>query len=219
MNLKFFVFVLIFSFSAFSLACGSSQAAFENRAEIVFDDGYKNKSDSVVVIDDRNLNSKIPQVSTTAQNSGEMSSTLEDLSEITTKYDRYGNKIETRYFKNHPRLDFVLIETTPDSRKQIYVYGRGTDVKSLPVEMTDRALTASSDEIANAAGLYETGSATEIKNFRKPSKPVQPLPSSSFPLRTPQNIQQPEAEKQNTEQQVEENSSNPPDGEKEEPLT
>ena len=49
----------------------------------------------------------------------------------------------------------------------------------------DRALTASGDEIANAAQLYATRSFGSASNFMKKRKtetqsPLQPLPSSAF---------------------------------------
>lgn len=209
MILKIIILISVVSFSAFSLACGISRAAQEKRVEVIFDDGKKNDSASQAIVDDRERGSQNPQITGTNQNSSETFSRLGDLSEVITKYDRYGNKIETRYFKNHPRLDFVLIETTPNRGGQIYVYGHGTDVRTLPFEMNNSALTASGDEIANAAGIYETSSDAEIKNFRKPDKPLQPLPSVNFPAVAQPNIgPQPEAEKQNTEPQQEESPSN-----------
>lgn len=202
MNLKFYIFILLVSF-AFS-ACSSSRAASENRIEVIFDDGYK--TDGEVVFDDRYLNTDNPQTSTTTESPQETTEIGDDNSEITTRYDSHGNKTETRYFGNHSRVSFVVIQTSADGQKQVYVYGYGKEVKTLQGDISDRALTAPGDEIANAAGLYQTRSEKEIKNFMKKSQPLQALPSSDFPIQAPQNTTQPEA-LQNTGSQTESSSS------------
>lgn len=188
MKLKlFFLLTAIFILSS---ACVSGNAASENESEVVFNDGYKASAETggEIVIDDRALQTVNGQILTTTESSEEIVQTLEDNSQVTVRYDGYGNKTETRNFTNHPRVTTLLIRTGANGEKQIYVYGYGKDVKSLPGEMTDRALSASADEIANAAGLYETRSNEELTNFRKSSKPLQPLPSSNFPIQMPPQI-------------------------------
>lgn len=181
---------------------------------MVFEDGYKDAVNGEVVIDDRYLNTENLQASNSNQNPEETIKAISDLSEITTRYDSFGNKTEARYFKNHPRLSLVLLETAANGRQRVYVYGYGKEVKTLPGEMSKKVLTASGDEIANAAGLNEMRSNTEVKNFKKQSKPVQPLPSADLPVQPPQNLQsQPEADEQNTEPKVEENVENPANSE------
>lgn len=214
MNSKILIYILLTLFSLFSFACSVSQAASEDRAEVVFDDGKHSSSGDEVVIDDNDLNLKGAQNTNSSRIPEEMTENLGDSSEVTTRFDGYGNKIETRKFQNHPRLDLILLRTSTDGKREILVYGFGKEVKSLPPEMIDRALTASGDELANAAGLYETRSYKETKNFMKPeSKPLQPLPSSAFPITTtapPQSVQ-PEiaSPAPNTESSSEEDSANP----------
>lgn len=209
MKLKLYFYFLLVIFSAVSLACSTSKAAFENRAEVVFNDGYKNSSNGKVIIDDRNLNLKNQPVSTSVQNSEGITRTNADNSEVVIRYDGYGNKTETRMFKNHPRITTLLIRTSADGKQQFYVYGYSKEVKTLPKEMSGAALTAPADEIANAAGLYETRSNDEITNFRKKPNQLQPLPSYKFPIQMPQNVpSQPEEIDRNTAPLPEKNSPN-----------
>lgn len=216
MNVKHLFCISLVSLSAFSLSCGSSQAASENREEVVFDDGYKTEKGNEVVITESDLKAVDSQHSSIYQNTESSVSTNGDHSEIVTNFDSYGNKTETRFFKNDSRLNTLLIRTAVNGTKQMYVYGTGGEVKPLPDEMKDRALAASADEIANAAGIYKTRSNEVLQNFRKPSKSLQPLPNSNFPIQTPQNSEpQPETEKQDGERQPDENTSNPAGGEME----
>jgi hypothetical protein len=129
-------------------------------------------------------------------------------------YDSLGNKTETRHFKGHSRLRSVIITTSVDGRKQIFIYGFGTDVKTLSGETVNNLMTDSGDEIANAAGIYQTRSNKSSTNFMKPAKSLQPLPSSVFPKPIPQNQPQPEEIKQSRESQ----ENNSPDNQSQEPA-
>lgn len=186
MRLKIFLYISLIAISAASLACGSSNATSNQMTEVFLDDEKLAKSDvEEVVFDDRSVQLEDEQVFTAAENSSELPRTLADNSEITVKYDGYGNKTETRSFKNHPRLTTILIRTAANGQKQLYAYGYGKEVKILSAEMSNVVLTSSADEIANAAGLYETRSNEDLTNFRKQSKSLQPLPSSNFPVQMP----------------------------------
>ncbi len=83
----------------------------------------------------------------------ETTSIAADGSKITTVFDRYGNKSETRYFNSHPRLSFVILRTNSEGYRQVFVYGQNGDVRQLPENMLDKVTTASADEIANSAGI------------------------------------------------------------------
>jgi hypothetical protein len=83
----------------------------------------------------------------------ETTSIAADNSKITTVFDRYGNKIETRYFNSHPLLSLVTLRTTSEGYRQVFVYGQNGDVRQLPENMLDKVTTASADEIANSAGI------------------------------------------------------------------
>lgn len=184
MKFKNYLYILFFGFSVFSLACGAGETASEQRSEVIIDDGYKGSSGDEVVIDERDLNL---QTSTTAKNFEEISRILKDGSELIVKYDGYGNKTETRRFKNHPRISTILIRTAVNGKRRFYIYGYG-DVKTPPAEMMDKALTASADDLANAAGLYEERSDEEIVNFRVNVPKLQPMPSYNFPIQSSQTV-------------------------------
>jgi hypothetical protein len=81
---------------------------------------------------------------------------MSDNSEITVMYDGFGNKLEKRYFKGHPRLNSVLIRTAADGRREILVYGQNGERKSVEGDLVDRLMSAPADEIANTAKIYET---------------------------------------------------------------
>lgn len=202
MNLKSNIFILLVSFSAVSLACNTSGAASENREEIVLNDGYTSAKPEEVIINEASVNGNDIQISTSKPNSQEAPKTSDDNSEITTMHDGFGNKTEIRNFKGHPRLKFLVLRTSADGQQQIFVYGYEKEVKTLSGETMNKALTASGDEIANAAGLYQTTSSKELPNYLRKSKPMQPTPSYNYPVQIPQPTQsQTEDFRQESEEQ------------------
>lgn len=100
---------------------------------------------------------------------------MSDNSEVTVMLDGFGNKLEKRYFKGHPRLNSVLIRTAPDGRQEIFVYGQNGERKPVEGELVKRLLTASADEIANAAKIYET----------RPVMRKQPKPAEGEQIKPP----------------------------------
>ncbi|HLM01985.1 MAG TPA: hypothetical protein VK400_13095, partial [Pyrinomonadaceae bacterium] len=105
-----------------------------------------------VVIDDSDLEN----ISNAGQSSQTAPQKLSDFSEVTVMYDGFGNKLERRFFRGHPRLDTVIVKTTADGRREIMIYGQNGERKTIDGELGNRLLTASADEIANAAKIYET---------------------------------------------------------------
>lgn len=176
--------------------------------EIVFDDGYKTNPNNEIVIEDK-IFLKEDVVSTVKESSQGTTRTLDDNSNVTVEYDGYGNKTETRTFANDERLKFVMLRTSADGKKQVFVYGQNGKVNRLPEEIVDNAMISPAKEIANAAGILE-GRRPKIKNiYIQNTKPLQPLPSSKFPIQAPQNIQpQTEEDEQNiNESKADEKSS------------
>lgn len=141
-----------------------------------------NPNNNEVVITDADLVDRNKQVSTTQERTQMAKRLLPDKSEIETMTDGYGNKTETRFFKEHPRLRCVILRTSAEGNQEVTVYGFGSDTKVV-ADLGDKALTASGDEIANAAQLTVTRGTSETPNFMKKRSnqtSLQPLPSSAF---------------------------------------
>lgn len=184
MNSKTFIILTVFLLTLVS-ACGKSGAAEQTAGAPT--NGAQAKTE--VYIDESDFQNKPEMVTTTTQQSQGDTRMLSDKSKVTTAFDGYGNKSETRYFENDPRLRFVLLRTSSDGVKEVTVYGHGSDTKMVN-ELGDRALTASSQEIADAAGMTATKTYREVRNYLKPSNgsssgSLQPLPSSQFPVTAP----------------------------------
>jgi hypothetical protein len=133
----------------------------------------------------------------------ETTATASDGSKITTVFDRYGNKSETRYFDSNSRLHFIILKTTSEGYREVFVYGRDGTVKQLPEHMLDKVTTASADEIANSAGIPMTIERRSppppdfVLTNSQPSSipPIQMLPLNPLP---PQTIEP--VAKENTEE-------------------
>ena len=192
MNSKIFIFLLFaVSLAAISSACATVESSPQK--EVVFEDKVK-KSGKEILISDSDLKKEPTQISTSKEAKQESKRMLADKSEVETLIDGFGNKTETRYFKDNPRLRFIILRTSFDGTKVVTVYGYGRDTQTFD-DMGDKALTASGDEIANAANLTATRSYAITPNFMKKVKSetpkIEPLPSSTFPIKPPQPIEQP----------------------------
>ena len=186
--------------------------------EVVFDDGYKIAAQSEINTGEREAIEKGNGAWTPEANSQEIIKIASDNSKITTTFDRYGNKTETRHFNNHTRLSFILLRTTAEGEKQVFVYGQNGDVKSLPETMLDKVTTASADELANSAGIVnqQRQTSTSVQNTSSPnSAPLRPLPSYNFPVqaqpaqpveKAEKNAETGSSEPQNKETTAEENN-------------
>ena len=180
MNLKIAIFLLlIFSAPVFMSACTSVES--KEAQEVVITDKTAASNDEVFIT---NADVKSEEQQNSFSQTGDQlgKRMLYDGSQIETIVDGFGNKIETRYFKGHPRLRMLILRTSVDGKQEVTVYGHGSDTKFVP-ELADRAMTATGDEIANTAQLFATPSSPGAKNFMKKRKletTLQPLPSSAF---------------------------------------
>ncbi|MGC2235491.1 MAG: hypothetical protein WA584_04990 [Pyrinomonadaceae bacterium] len=112
----------------------------------------------------------------------------EDGSEIKTTYDAYGNKTEVRIFHENPRLKQLLIRTSADGQRHVYVYGQNGEVESLPDKMLEKAMSAPANEIADVAGIFKTKQEKTLPT---------PMPSVQMPVQqtvAPNQVQMPAAE-------------------------
>jgi hypothetical protein len=70
---------------------------------------------------------------------------------VTTETD--GVRTQTRTFRNNPRVERVVVTTdTRTGKRTARVYTSGGRVRDLPESEVDRALTATGDAVADAAG-------------------------------------------------------------------
>ncbi len=173
-----------------SCACSSiNKDESVNAEEVIFDDGYNTPAENEVIIDDINFEGQERIVSATGGNSQETIKIASDNSKISTTFDVYGNKTEIRTFNYNPRLSFIVLQTSADEKKQVFVYGQNGDVKSLSEGMLDKVLTASADEIANSAGILQQQRQMSISVQNKPlpdSTSLRPLPRYNFPVQNQQ---------------------------------
>lgn len=154
---KFYLFAIIFCL-IFSISCSLFNGSRESKtetAEVSFDDNYKTDKEGEIVIDDTVLNNKQVSAENFGKSRQEITKVLNDNSNLTTMYDGYGNKVETRYFARHPNIDCLVITTFADGRQEIIVYGQNGEYKTLPQEMAAKALSASGNEIAQMSGIYD----------------------------------------------------------------
>jgi hypothetical protein len=184
MKLKILISLLVVvSVPTFFSACTNVES--KNSDEVVIDSKSTSSSDEVVITssDVKKQN----QILSTIKKSGAQleKRVLSDKSEIETSIDGLGNKVETRFFQGNPRLRMVIVRTSVKGAREVTVYGNGGAAKIVD-GLADRALSASAEEIANAAQLNATTSYGAAKNFMKKNssaaqqQPLQPLPSSSF---------------------------------------
>lgn len=185
MNYKFCLIAVI----CVSMVASCSKTGKNQSSEVVFDDAGKTAAKDEIVIEDKSFDGSRETLPILKAGSQEITKVAADQSRVNTMYDAFGNKSETRYFNNHLRLQFLLLRTSADGQKQIFVYGQNGEVKSLPEDMLDRALTAPADELANSAGIFQTyrpspPAAQSIQTRSDVS--LRPMPSYNFPVQNRQ---------------------------------
>lgn len=153
MNIKFYILIIL----VFSVACSSEKAkSGDQNAEVVIEDGYKTTDENELVIEDKDLKHIQDAVVTAKENSAPNNTVAFDGSKISVMLDGYGNKSETRYFDNHPRVQMILLRTAANGDKQLFVYGQNGVVRDLPPDLANRAMALSADELAQAANITES---------------------------------------------------------------
>lgn len=146
--------------------------------EIIFDDRRVAGSTDEVVFDDKDFGRRIENPPSPVEVQPETTKIAADGSQINTMFDRYGNKTEKRSFNSHSRLTFVLLRTDMEGKREALVYGQSGEVKSLPENMLDKALTVTADEIANSAGIQyiKRENSMPVQNAAPPA-PVRQTPT------------------------------------------
>jgi len=91
-----------------------------------------------------------------------------DNSDITTTTDSSGVKTETRTFRNNPRVSKVVV-TTSNGTRTVKVYSPSGEERELKSE-PEKALAATGDAIADAAGWVKDKSTTAADKTKKGAK-------------------------------------------------
>lgn len=89
-----------------------------------------------------------------------------DGSRVSRLEDGYGNSTVTRNFSNHKLLRMVVVRFRNSGERNVYVYGKNGKVKNLPARFHDRVLTASADEIASGAQIFDSQTEAERRKRR-----------------------------------------------------
>ena len=170
----------VFNLSCTSLT-GKSQETVD-MPDVKVDKGNKGNE---VVFNDSAFEKSQGSVATFGESKKEINQTIKDGSQITAMSDGYGNKIETRYFFNHPNLKSLTVKTFADGHQEILVFGHNGERKKLAPETIQQVLTTSGNDIANVAGIntkkIESTQPIYVKNSPPPF-----YPSTTFP--TPESM-------------------------------
>ena len=178
--MKFYIYLFLIFSATFFLSCSNSKVV-SSQEEVVIDDGYKTTPEGEVIFDDLSVAGNDESVSDPRPHSPEKTKIIADGLHITTMYDGYGNKTETRSFDDDALLRTIIVRTSGKGEKQVFVFAQNGTVRNLPVNMQNKAMTAPASEIAAAAGIYE-----EIKETPEPILvPDNPPTDSNFPVQKP----------------------------------
>lgn len=185
MNIKFYILIILL----FAASCSSVKTETETaqKPEVMIEDGYKTSENGELLIEDKDIKPVQEPVVTTKANSQQNNIVASDGSKISVMLDGYGNKSETRYFDNHPRLQMVLLRTAANGDKQIFVYGQNGEVKDLPPNMANSVMTSPADDLAKASGITEGRKQQTISqtfsgvNTQSTTASLQALPNNQLP--------------------------------------
>jgi hypothetical protein len=178
MNKKyFFILIIVLCVFVSFISLGKIRGNKAKTGSVSAVNGNSGKSDGNRFGED--ASSALGENETVSHDGGrETTATASDGSKITTVFDRYGNKSETRYFNSNPRLHFIILRTTGEGYREVFVYGQDGTVRQLPENMLDKVTTASADEIANSAGVPVT---IEQRSAPPPDFVLNNSQSSSIP--------------------------------------
>jgi hypothetical protein len=153
--MKFKIYILIIAAALFAVSCSSAKNGQAQQPEVTLDDGYKTTDNDELLIEDKDLKPVGETVVTSKKSSEQTNIVAFDGSKISVMTDGFGNKSETRYFDDDPKLQMVLVRTAANGQKEVFVYGQNGEVKDLPQNMVGGVMNSSADQIARAAGITE----------------------------------------------------------------
>lgn len=188
MNFKLIALMFLAICSAL-LPAGCTSVESKGPDEVYLDGKAAPPNGEIRITDADVKKSKLTAAAANRDRTGVTKQTLSDNSVIETSVDGTGNKTDRRVFANHVRIRMVVLRTSIEGVQEATLYGFGTDTVTL-YDLGDRALTASADELADAAGFKTTRTQTDTPGFMRKenrlppdqpkSAPLQPLPSSQF---------------------------------------
>lgn len=149
-----FLIVSVLSASLFA-ACTQADERFDRRENVFLDEGNSGSNSGEVAIDESSVTDAETQALIERNSFQESDKTASDGSKISTMYDGFGNKTERRFFHQHPLIEAMVLRTSTDGQKEVLLFGYNGEVKTVPQNMIDRAMTASADELAQAAGILQ----------------------------------------------------------------
>ena len=215
MNIKFYILIILL----LTASCSSVKTETAQKPEVMIEDGYKTSENGDLLIEDKDIKPVQEAIVTTKENSQQNNIVAYDGSKISVMLDGYGNKSETRYFDNHPRLQMILLRTAANGEKQVFVYGQNGEVKDLPPSMLDKALTLTADDLAKASGITESRKPQTISqtsfgiSVQGATASLQPLPNNpttSENLAASSATAQNESRDETPARQIESNDKNNP---------
>lgn len=106
------------------------------------------------------------RIAAARESSAEVVRVQGDGSRVTRMEDGYGNSTVTRNFSGHKLLRKVIVRFQAKGQRAAFVYGKNGQVKSLPARYQDRILTASADEIAAAAMIFDAQNPSDHRKQR-----------------------------------------------------
>ncbi len=125
-----------------------------NKKEVFIKENYRTTKEGELLVDDRDFEQIQKPIATSRAGVQEKPTSSTDNSQINTMIDGFGNKTETRIFSDHPLLQRLVVRTAVNGQKKVFVYGKNGDVKKLPIDMLDKAMNASANELAKSAGIF-----------------------------------------------------------------
>ena len=127
----------VFSFLLLSACSGESNGNAETveMTEVDFDGG--SSPDGEVVLKDADFEQAQSASPTFGERNTETAvQSLGDGTKIEIVFDGYGNKIETRYFNNHPTVKMLILSTSANgARREALVYGQKGERKQIRVRV------------------------------------------------------------------------------------
>lgn len=192
-------YLLVMTLLISSASCASSQSDNDatqkeimidgDSKELVLNEGYSKTADGKVLINNDDMSDSQEIIALVVESSQGVVQMSGDSSQVSTMLDGYGNKTETREFLNHPLVHRLVIRTSVNGEKRVFVYGRNGDIKELPQRMFETVLTSPGKEIATSVGIFEGRKVKEpilLTGSPNDYDVLTPLPSNQFLTPAPQ---------------------------------
>ena len=182
--LKISLFIVVVP--AIFTGCVDTKSLELDRQEVVYHDGGSTTEDGrpVVVIDENSTKAAERKIKHSAFNRADPKvETNDDGSQTTTTFDGYGNKTDSRCFKNNASLKCVVVETSFDGKVEITAYGKNGEIKKIGDDKIKNILDAPANEIVSKAEFSADSVKADISKLmpsKKSDANIAPLPSQEL---------------------------------------